>query len=109
LTTKVTPVNPLLVVVSVDRHVLLKRTAEKFGDHAPAMAYEKRWEQPKDDFPVFKFRSSSTEEFEAYYARLTEVLQSETHPFKPEFHTALLSGNGIRRTFRSFLSKRSQR
>ena len=108
LTTKVTPVNPLLVVVSVDRQVLLKRTAEKFGDTAHVVAYEKRWEQPKDDFPVFKFRSSSAEEFEAYYARLTEVLQSETHPFKPEFHTALLSGNGIRRTLKSFLGKHSQ-
>jgi len=108
LTTKVTPVNPLLVVVSVDRQVLLKRTAEKFGDTAHVVAYEKRWEQPKDDFPVFKFRSSSAEEFEAYYARLTELLQSETHPFKPEFHTALFSGNGIRRTLKSFLGKHSQ-
>jgi predicted kinase len=108
LTTKITPVNPLLVVVSVDRPVLLKRTAEKFGDTTPVLAYEKRWEQPKGDFPVFKFRSSSKVEFDAYYARLTELLESETHPFKPEFHTALLSGNGIRRALKSFLGKHSQ-
>jgi predicted kinase len=109
LTTKITPVNPLLVVVSVDSQVLLKRTAEKFGDAAPVVAYEKRWEQPKDDFPVFKFRSSNAEESDAYYARLTELLESEIHPFKPEFHHTLLSANDIRKTLKSFLSKRAQR
>jgi predicted kinase len=35
LTTSIKPVNPLLVVVSVDRSVLTKRTMEKFGDNAP--------------------------------------------------------------------------
>lgn len=56
-------------------------------------------------FPVFKLKSSNPEEFEDYYARLTELLQSETHPYRPEFHPALLSGNGIRKALKSFLSK----
>lgn len=107
LTTSIKPVNPLLVVVSVDRVVLTKRTVEKFGDDAAILAYDKRWETPKSDFPVFKFRSSSVEEFDAYYARLSELLESETHPFKPEFHPALLNVNGIRKALKSFLGKRA--
>ena len=60
-----------------------------------------------EGFPVFKFKSSNSEEFDDYYARLSELLQSEMHPYKPEFHSALLSDNGIRKTLRSVLSKRS--
>jgi len=108
LTTQKKPVNPLLVIVSADRPVLLRRTTEKFGDSAAVLAYDKRWEGPDSGFPVFKFRSSSPEEFDAYYARLTELLESETHPFKPEFHTALLSANDIRKALKSFLGKRTQ-
>jgi predicted kinase len=109
LTTRITPVNPLLVVVSVDRSVLTKRTIEKFGNDATISAYDKRWEKPKGGFPVFKFKSNDSEEFEAYYARLTELLESETHPFKPEFHPALLHVNDIRKALKNFLSKRAQR
>jgi predicted kinase len=109
LTTQKKPVNPLLVIVSADRPVLLRRTMEKFGDSAAVLAYDKRWEGPDSGFPVFKFRSSSAEEFDAYYARLTELLESETHPFKPEFHSALLSANDIRKALKSFLGKRTQR
>jgi predicted kinase len=108
LTTQKKPVNPLLVIVSADRPVLLRRTTEKFGDSAAVLAYDKRWEGPDSGFPVFKFRSSSAEEFNAYYARLTELLESETHPFKPEFHSALLSTNDIRKALKSFLGKRAQ-
>jgi hypothetical protein len=107
LTTQKKPVNPLLVIVSADRPVLLQRTMEKFGDSAAVLAYDKRLEGPDSGFPVFKFRSSSPEEFNAYYARLTELLESETHPFKPEFHTALLSTNDIRKALKSFLGKRA--
>jgi predicted kinase len=105
LTTRIKPVNPLLVVVSVDRSVLTKRTTEKFGDNATVSAYDKRWEKPKGEFPVFKFRNSSVEEFDAYYSRLSELLESETHPFKPEFHPALLHVNSIRKALKSFLGK----
>src|SRR4030042_1808937 len=61
LTTRIKPVNPLLVVVSADRSVLTQRTMEKFGDNATILAYDKRWEKPKGEFPVFKFRSSNAE------------------------------------------------
>lgn len=109
LTTRAKSVNSLLVVFSADRPVLLQRISEKFGDASALLAYEKRWETPRNDFPVFKFRSSSTEEFEAHYTRLTELLESETHPFKPEFHHTLLSTNDIYKTLRNFLRKRVQR
>ena len=109
LTTRIKPVNPLLVVFSVDRPVLLQRTVEKFGDGSTVLAYDKRWEGPESGFPVFKFRSSSAEEFDAYHARLTQLLESETHPNKPEFHHTQLSANDIRKTLKSFLSKRAQR
>ncbi len=106
LTTKVRPVNPLLVVVTVDKPVLIERTVEKYGDEDKVLAYEKRWETPQEGFPVFKFKSNNTEEFDDYYARLRELLQSETHPYKPEFHPTLAAGNGIRKALKNFLSKR---
>jgi hypothetical protein len=109
LTTRIKPVNPLLVIVNVDRPVLVERTVEKYGDENAVLAYDKRWEEPQSSFPVFKFRSSNDEEFDDYYARLSELLLSETHPYKPEFHNALFTGNGIRRTLKTFLSKRAQR
>ena len=107
LTTRIRPVNPLLVVVAVDKPVLVERTVEKYGDQKQVLAYEKRWETPQEGFPVFKFRSNTVEEFDDYYARLQELLQSETHPYKPEFHSSL-SSNGIRKTLKSFLGKRSE-
>jgi predicted kinase len=106
LTTRVKPVNPLLVIVTVDKPILVERTRETFGHDEPVVAYEKRWENPPEGFPIFKFKSNNEEEFKDYYARLTELLQSETHPYKPEFHSALFSGNGIRKTLRNFLSGR---
>jgi predicted kinase len=105
LTTRVKPVNPLLVIVTVNKPVLVERTMEKYGDDAPVSSYEKRWENPPEGFPIFKFKSNNEEEFDDYYARLQELLQSETHPFKPEFHSAL-SGNGIRKALKNFLSGR---
>ena len=109
LTTRIKPVNPLLVIVNVDRPVLVERTVKKYGDENTVLAYDKRWEEPQSGFPVFKFKSSSNEEFEDYYARLSELLLSETHPYKPEFHSTLFTGNGIRKALKTFLSKRTQR
>jgi len=106
LTSKVSPVNSLLVVFTVDREVLVERSLERFGTSSPINAYDKRWEHPKGGIAIFKFKSNTLEEFEAYYARLREVLESETHPFKPEFQQRLLTLNEIRRAFREFLRKR---
>ena len=58
---------------------------------------------------MFRFRSTSAEEFDAYYTRLSELLESETHPFRPEFHRAMLAASDIRNALRSFLGKRAQR
>ena len=81
--------NPLLVIVTADMPILLERSLDKYSDKDTLLAYEKRWENPREGFPVFKFKSSDQEEFDDYYARLCELLQSETHPYKPEFHSTL--------------------
>lgn len=107
LTTKVKLVNRLLVVLNVERDILFKRNMEKFGDVSPIFAWDKRWEKPKSNIPIFKFKSNDMEEFEAYYARLKELLESETHPFKPEFHPALLPLKEIREALKNFLKKHS--
>jgi len=64
-------------------------------------------EKPKGGMPMFKFKSSNMEEFNAYYARLEELLESETHPIKPEFHGSLLPLKVITKALRDFLEKRS--
>ncbi len=107
LTTRVKPVNKLLVILNVDKDILIERSVEKFGDAHPVFAYDKRWESPKSSIATFKFRSNSPEEFEAYYASLTELLESETHPFKPEFHRVPLPLKEIRKALENFLKKRS--
>jgi len=102
--TKVKSVNSLLVVLNVDRDVLIKRNIEKFGDASPVFAWDNRWEELKGGIPIFKFKSSDMKEFEAYYARLIEVLESEIHPFKPEFHPVIRLKE-IRRALQNFLKK----
>jgi len=104
--TKVKYVNRLLVVLNVDRGILIERNIEKFGDATPVLAWDKRWEEPKSDIPIFKFKSSNMKEFEAYYARLVELLESEIHPFKPEFRAAAPLKE-IRNALKKFLKKRS--
>lgn len=105
LTTRIGHVNPLLVIVTVDKPILVERTVDKYGNEDRYTAYEKRWENPPEGFPVFKFKSNNAKEFDDYYSRLQELLLSETHPYRPEFHAAL-SSNGIRKALKSFLIKR---
>jgi len=107
LTTRVKPVNRLLVVITVDREVIVKRNIERFGDVSLITVWDKSWEEPKGGVRMFKFKSNNKEEFDAYYARLIELLESETHPFKPEFHPSLLPINEIRRALKNFLEKTS--
>jgi len=106
LTSKVSLVNSLLVVFNVERDILVERSIERFGTARPIDAYDKRWENPKGGIAIFKFRSNTPEEFEAYYARLKELLESETHPFKPEFQQRILTLKEIRNALKNFLSKR---
>ncbi|MGC9346266.1 MAG: hypothetical protein ACP5ER_05705, partial [Candidatus Bathyarchaeales archaeon] len=101
------PVNRLLVALNVDREILIKRNIEKFDDASLVFAWDRRWEKPKGNIPIFKFKSNNMEEFNAYYARLKELLESETHPFKPEFRPALLPLKEIREALQNFLKKRS--
>lgn len=107
LATKAKPVNRLLVILDVDRQVLVARNIEKFGDSSPVFAWEKRWQSPEGRIPIFKFRNNDSGDFSLYYARLKEVLQSEIHPFRPEFRPPLLSIQEIRETLRSLLKRRS--
>jgi len=106
LATKGKPVNRLLVILDVDRQVLIARNIEKFGDSSPVFAWEKRWQIPKGRIPIFKFRNNDSGDFSLYYERLKEVLQSEIHPFKPEFRPPLLSIQEIRETLRNLLRRR---
>jgi len=55
---------------------------------------------------MFKFKSNNMKEFNAYYARLERLLESETHPFKPEFHGTLLPLKVITKALGDFLEKR---
>lgn len=106
LTTKVKQVNRLLIILNVDREILIKRNRQKFGDASPVFAWDKRWEKPKSCIRMFKFKSNNMKEFNAYYARLKELLESETHPFRPEFHPPLLSLKEIKEALKNFLHKR---
>lgn len=107
LTTEVKPVNRLLVMLNVDKEILIKRNIEKFGDASLVFAWDKRWKRPKGGIPMFKFKSNHMKEFNAYYARLKELLESETHPFKPEFHPTLLPLKEIWKALENFLKKHS--
>ncbi len=104
--TKVRHVNRLLVVLNIDREVLIKRNIEKSGDASSIFAWDKRWEEPRGSIPIFKFKRNDMKEFEAYYARLIELLESEIHPFKPEFHP-VIHLKEIRKALKSFLKKNS--
>jgi len=101
--TRVKYVNCLLVMLNVEREVLIKRNIEKFGDASPVFAWDKRWEEPKGSIPIFKFRSSNMKEFEAYYARLKELLESEMHPFKPEFYPVRSPLKEVRKALKNLL------
>ena len=104
LETRAEHVNRLLVVLNVDREILVKRNIEKSGDASAVFAWDKRWEEPKGSIPIFKFESNDMKEFDAYYARLIELLESETHPFKPEFHQ-VIHLEEIRKALKNFLKK----
>lgn len=107
LTSKAAGVSKLLVVLNVEKEVLVERSMEKFGSAMPIAAYDKRWEEPKGSIAVFKFKSNNPEEFEAYYARLKELLESETHPFRPEFHPSAFTLKEISEALKNLLKKRS--
>jgi len=103
LTTKVKFINRLLVVLNVEREILTKRNIEKFGNADAVFVWDERWEKPKGGIPIFKFKSNNMEEFSEYYARLKELLESEIHPFKQEFHSALLPLKELRKALQNFL------
>jgi hypothetical protein len=77
------------------------------GDTHPIEAYDKRWESLKKNIPIFKFKSTNTQEFEDYYSRPEELLESEMHPFRPEFRHAHLSLGEMTKALKNFLAKHS--
>ncbi|MEM3699802.1 MAG: ATP-binding protein [Candidatus Bathyarchaeia archaeon] len=107
LTTRRKDVNRLLIMLTVDRDVLIERNIEKFGDAKAVIAWDKRWQKPAGNIPVFKFKSSNPLQFEVYYARLTELLESETHPYKPEFHHIPQPLKEVREALKNLLKKRT--
>jgi predicted kinase len=105
LTSIVKDVNQLLVIFTVNRDTLIARSIEKCGDTSLVTAWDKRWEERRRECCLFKFKSNNMEEFEDYYDRLTELLESETHPFKPEFRPYFLPIKEIQKSFKNLLSK----
>lgn len=101
--TKIKHVNRLLVMLNVDREILIKRNIEKFGNAETVYAWDKRWEEPRGNIPIFKFKSNNLLQFEVYYTRLVELLESETHPFKPEFYPIPSPLKEIRKALKIFL------
>lgn len=104
LTTNVREVNRLVILFNVEREVVIERNIDLLGDASSVFAWDNRWETPLGGIPIFKFKSNNMEEFENYYARLKELLESEMHPFKPQFHRRLPLRD-VRNALRSFLKK----
>jgi predicted kinase len=104
LSTRISPINELLVILNVDRQTLIQRSIQRNGNPDRIYAWDKRWEQPKKEYSLLKFKSNNMKEFQESYAVLTELLESETHPFKPEFHPKLFPLNEIRKRLKTFLS-----
>ncbi len=105
LMTKIKNVNRLVILFNVEREVIIERNIALFGDSTPIFAWDERWENPPVGVPIFKFKSNNMEEFEAYYARLTELLESEMHPYKPEFQQVKPSKRRIK-ALRDLLKRR---
>jgi hypothetical protein len=103
--TKIKNINRLLVMLNVNRDILIKRNIEKFGNATPVFAWDKRWEEPRGNIPIFKFKSNNMMQFEVYYTRLIELLESETHPFKPEFYPIPIPLKEIKKALENFLKK----
>jgi predicted kinase len=108
LTTATKHINELLVVFDVNREVLMERSIERCGDASLILAWDKRWENRRRECCIFKFKSNNMKEFDNYYARLTELLESEVHPFKPEFRPAFFSLHEMRGAIRQLLERRSR-
>jgi predicted kinase len=104
LSTRISPINELLIILNVNRQTLTKRSIQRNGNTDRILAWDKRWEQPKKEYNLLKFKSNNMKEFEESYAILTELLESETHPFKPEFRPRLFPLNEIRKRLKQFLT-----
>jgi predicted kinase len=107
LATKIKNVNRLVILFNVEREVIIERNIEAFGDASSVFAWDERWETVHGGIPIFKFKSNDMEEFNAYYIRLKELLESEVHPFRPEFHRTSLPIKDLRLALKNFLKKLS--
>ncbi|MEM3626861.1 MAG: AAA family ATPase [Candidatus Bathyarchaeia archaeon] len=107
LATRIRNVNRLVILFNVEREVIIERNIEVFGDASSVLAWDGRWEPVRGGIPIFKFKSNNMDEFNAYYTRLKELLESEVHPFKPEFHRPSLTIKDLRRALKNFLKKPS--
>jgi len=109
MATKIRNVNRLVILFNVEKEIIIERNIEISGDAGSVFAWDKRWETPQRGIPIFKFKSNKIEEFDAYYARLRELLESEMHPFKPEFLPTLMPMKKMRKRRQNFLKKHSNR
>lgn len=109
MTTRAKRINQLLVILNVDREILIRRSIVRCGDAGLVFTWDKRREEPKKECCLFKFKSNNMKQFDNYYAFLTELFESETHPFKSEFRPSLSPLKEIRKGLKNFLSKRSRK
>jgi len=108
LSARIRNVNRMVILFNVEREIIVERNIMFFGDASPVSAWDKRWEPPVGGVPIFKFKSNNMEEFEVCYARLRELLKSETHPFRPEFYRIPMPIKEIRKALRILLKRRSK-
>ena len=84
LNTKVQGVIRLVVLFVVDKTELEGRNRER-GMEGAVNAWDKTWETPTRDIPIFKFRNNSLTDFETSYYVLTDLLRSKVHPYRRRF------------------------
>ena len=84
LNTRVQGVIRLVVLFVVEKTELEGRNRER-GMVGAVDAWDKTWETPTRDIPVFKFRNNSLTEFETSYYVLTDLLRSKVHPYRRRF------------------------
>jgi predicted kinase len=86
LETRIRNVTQLLILMVVEKGVLEERNRNRQFVGA-VDAWDKAWQNPSKNMPIMKFRNNSPAEFETSYYILTDLLNSEMHPFKRRFFT----------------------
>ncbi|MFH1328416.1 MAG: ATP-binding protein [Candidatus Bathyarchaeota archaeon] len=88
LKSKIKSANILLVLFDVDRAVLIDRNNSRRLRNA-VETWERSWELPSTNMPVFKFINNHAQQFDLHYHMLNEILEIEVHPYRHHFFNFL--------------------